>query len=247
MLLKNKTAVVTGGGNTKSIGFAIARLFAAEGARVAILDNDPSALAEASRALGPDVLALETDIACQAACRAAADRLRGEWGRLDVLVNNAGVVQTRRFADVSPADWDFVLGVNLRGAMQVSQEMLPLMGQGGSVVFLASIAAQRGGGLMGGPHYAASKGGILALAKTMAREYGPAGIRVNSVNPGVVDTAMTAGGYPPERRRAVEETIPLGRFAVPRDIANVCLFLASDLSGYVTGAAIDVNGGQHIH
>jgi NAD(P)-dependent dehydrogenase (short-subunit alcohol dehydrogenase family) len=115
------------------------------------------------------------------------------------------------------------------------------------VIFIASIAAQRGGGLMGGPHYAASKGGILALAKTLAREMGPTGVRVNCVNPGVIDTAMTEGGYPPERRAAVTATIPLGRFGVPDDIAKACLFLASDLSSYITGASIDVNGGQHIH
>lgn len=247
MLLKGRTAVITGGGNVKSIGFATARMFAAQGAKVAILDVDRAALDEAAERLGGETLAIETDIASAQSCREAARSVRERWGRLDALVNNAGVVQTRRFAEVSGEDYDFVLGVNLRGAFQLTQAMLPLMDTGGSVIFIASIAAQRGGGLMGGPHYAASKGGILALAKTLAREMGPAGIRVNCVNPGVVDTAMTEGGYPPERRAAVTATIPLGRFGVPDDVAKACLFLASDLSDYVTGASIDVNGGQHIH
>lgn len=247
MLLSNKVAVVTGGGNVKSIGFAAARMFAAHGAKVAIFDIDQSALDEAAARIGGEVLALKVDVRSLEACREAAALVQARFGRVDVLLNNAGVVQTRRVAQVTPEDYDFVLDVNLRGALQVSQAVLPLMGKGGSIVFIASIAAQRGGGLMGGPHYAASKGGILALAKSMARELGPSGIRVNSVNPGVVDTAMTENGYTPELRASVTATIPLGRFGAPDDIASACLFLASDLSSYVTGASLDVNGGQHIH
>jgi NAD(P)-dependent dehydrogenase (short-subunit alcohol dehydrogenase family) len=247
MLLSNKVAVVTGGGNVKSIGFAAARMFAAHGAKVAILDVDQGALDEAAGLIGENALALKVDVRSQDACGEAASRIAAQWGQVDVLLNNAGVVQTRRIAQVTPEDYDFVLDVNLRGALQVSQEILPLMRAGGSIMFIASIAAQRGGGLMGGPHYAASKGGILALAKSMARELGPAGIRVNAVNPGVVDTAMTENGYSPELRASVTATIPLGRFGVPDDIASACLFLASDMSSYITGASIDVNGGQHIH
>ena len=247
MLLSDKIAVVTGGGNTKGIGFASARMFAAHGAKVAIMDVDRGAIEEAAALIGGDVLALGCDVRSREACRDAARRVRERWGRVDILLNNAGVVQTRRLAQVTTDDYDRVLDVNLRGAFQVSQEILPLMRAGGSIVFIASIAAQRGGGLMGGPHYAASKGGVLALAKSMARELGPSGIRVNAVNPGVVDTAMTEGGYDAALRASVTATIPLGRFGRPDDIASACLFLASDLSGYITGASIDVNGGQHIH
>lgn len=247
MLLSNKVAVVTGGGNVKSIGFAAAQMFSAHGAKVAILDVDQEALDQAAGRIGGEVLALNVDVKSQEACHEAAERILAQWGRVDVLLNNAGVVQTRLLAQVTPEDYDFVLDVNLRGALQVSQAMLPLMSRGSSIVFIASIAAQRGGGLMGGPHYAASKGGILALAKSMAREFGPSGIRVNAVNPGVVDTAMTENGYSPELRASVTATIPLGRFGAPDDIASACLFLASDLSSYITGASLDVNGGQHIH
>ena len=137
--------------------------------------------------------------------------------------------------------------VDLRGALHVTQELLPLMARGSSIVFIGSIAAQRGGGLLGGPHYAASKGGILALAKSLARELGPAGIRVNAVNPGVIHTAMTENAYDADLRASVTASIPLGRFGTPDDVAGACLFLASGLSGYITGAEIDVNGGQHIH
>lgn len=193
------------------------------------------------------MLAIAADVTSASDCAAAVSAVTARWGGIDVLVNNAGVLQKRRFADASAEEYDFVLGANLRGSFQMTQAALPAMQRGSSVVFIASIAAQRGGGLLGGPHYAASKGGILALAKTLARELGPAGIRVHCVIPEVVETAMTEAGYPVDARASVLATIPLGRFGLPADIAKACLFLGSDLSSYVTGASIDVIGGLHIH
>src|ERR1700755_690466 len=126
MLLSNKVAVVTGAGNVKSIGFAAAQMFAAHGAKVALLDIDQGALDEAEARIGENGLALEVDVRSQEACRSAARRVQAQWGQVDVLLNNAGVVQTRRLGQVTREDYDFVLDVNLRGAMQVSQEILPL-------------------------------------------------------------------------------------------------------------------------
>jgi NAD(P)-dependent dehydrogenase (short-subunit alcohol dehydrogenase family) len=247
MLLPDKIAVVTGAGSRQGIGFAAARLFAKQGARVALVDTDANALAAAAADLGEAALPIVADVRFEAECESALAQVKARWGGVDILVNNAGVIQARRTLAISREDYDFVMDVNLRGVLQMSQQALAVMSAGSSIVCIASIAAQRGGGLMGGPHYAASKGGVLALVKSMAREFGPAGIRVNAVNPGVIRTGMTAGAYDGEVREKVISTIPLGRFGEPDDVASACLFLASDLSAYITGAAIDVNGGLHIH
>jgi NAD(P)-dependent dehydrogenase (short-subunit alcohol dehydrogenase family) len=247
MLLPDKIAVVTGAGSRQGIGFAAARLFAKQGARVALVDTDANALAAAAADLGEAALPIVADVRFEAECKSALAQVKARWGGVDILVNNAGVIQARRTLAISREDYDFVMDVNLRGVLQMSQQALAVMSAGSSIVCIASIAAQRGGGLMGGPHYAASKGGVLALVKSMAREFGPAGIRVNAVNPGVIRTGMTAGAYDGEVREKVISTIPLGRFGEPDDVASACLFLASDLSAYITGAAIDVNGGLHIH
>jgi NAD(P)-dependent dehydrogenase (short-subunit alcohol dehydrogenase family) len=135
----------------------------------------------------------------------------------------------------------------LTGVLNCTQTFLPLMEAGASIICIASIAAQRGGGLLGGPHYAASKGGVLALTKSMARELGPRGIRANAVNPGVIITRMNRDAFDEATQKTMLRTIPLGRFGRPEDVARVCVFLASDLSAYLSGAAIDVNGGMHMH
>jgi NAD(P)-dependent dehydrogenase (short-subunit alcohol dehydrogenase family) len=151
--------------------------------------------------------------------------------------------------EISPADYDEVMDINLRGTLYMSQALIPYFRDRGSgvIVCLASVAAQRGGGLFGGLHYAASKGGVLALAKAMGRELAGDGIRVNAIAPSMIDTDIFQGQLSEERREQVRQSIPMGRLGQARDVAGVCLFLASDLSSYVTGAVIDVNGGSHIH
>ncbi len=222
MLLPDKIAVVTGAGSRQGIGFAAARLFAKQGARVALVDTDANALAAAAADLGEAALPIVADVRFEAECKSALAQVKARWGGVDILVNNAGVIQARRTLAISREDYDFVMDVNLRGVLQMSQQALAVMSAGSSIVCMASIAAQRGGGLMGGPHYAASKGGVLALVKSMAREFGPAGIRVNAVNPGVIRTGMTAGAYDGEVREKVISTIPLGRFGEPDDVASAC-------------------------
>jgi NAD(P)-dependent dehydrogenase (short-subunit alcohol dehydrogenase family) len=142
-----------------------------------------------------------------------------------------------------------VMDVSARGAYNMSRAVVPHMRarRSGAIVCMGSVAAQRGGGVLGGPHYAAAKGAVQTLAKAMARELAPDGVRVNAVAPGLVDTDLLLGKMDDAGKRKVAETTPLGRLAMPLDIANAYLFLASDLSAYVTGVVLDVNGGLHIH
>lgn len=247
MLLKDKVALITGAGNQQGIGFAVARLFASQGARVALVDLEESVVCSAAAALGDAAIGIAADVRSAEACATAVEQVCARWGGLHILLNNAGVVQTRRTLEISRQDYDFVLDVNLRGTLQISQAAIPVLRSGSSIICIASISGQRGAGLMGGPHYAASKGAVLALMKSMARELGPAGIRVNAVNPGVISTSMNADAYDDAAKKQVTAGIPLGRFGKPADVAGACLFLGSDLSGYITGASLDVNGGMHIY
>ncbi|NDC60145.1 MAG: SDR family oxidoreductase, partial [Alphaproteobacteria bacterium] len=146
-------------------------------------------------------------------------------------------------------DFDEVLAVNLTGAFNVARAFAPpMMAQGsGSVVNVASVAAQRGGGLFGGAHYAASKGGVLSLTRTLARELGPSGVRANVVCPSLIATDFVTNSMSDERLRELSAGIVLGRPGRPEEVASACMFLASDLSSYITGATLDVNGGLHIH
>jgi NAD(P)-dependent dehydrogenase (short-subunit alcohol dehydrogenase family) len=249
MLLHGRTAIITGAASPRGIGKATARLFAEHGARVAIADlaaADPQA---AAAAIGPEHRGYPCDVRDRAGCEAVAQRAIADLGRIDILVNNAAVSRPNRIMEVTPADYDEVMEVNLRGTLYMSQALIPYFRdrRAGVIVCLASVAAQRGGGLFGGPHYAASKGGVLALAKAMARELAPAGIRVNAVAPSMIDTDIYQGLLSDERREQVRSSIPMGRLGEASEVAGVCLFLASDLSSYVTGAVIDVNGGSHIH
>jgi NAD(P)-dependent dehydrogenase (short-subunit alcohol dehydrogenase family) len=171
------------------------------------------------------------------------------FGRIDVLINNAGITQPVKFLDITPADWERVQDVNLKGVLFLSQAVIPHMRtrNSGSIACMSSVSAQRGGGIFGGPHYSAAKAGVLGLAKAMSREFGPDGIRVNCVTPGLIATDITAGKLTNEMREKILEGIPLGRLGDADDVAGIYTFLASDLSAYVTGAVIDVNGGMLIH
>ena len=158
-------------------------------------------------------------------------------------------LQPLKFMEIGASQWDAVMDVNLRGVLNLSQAVVPGMrvrGHG-SIACMSSVSAQRGGGIFGGPHYSAAKAGVLGLAKAMARELGPDGIRVNCVTPGLIQTDITGGKLTPEMKVEIAKGIPLARLGDAIDVARIFLFLASDLSGYVTGATIDVNGGMLIH
>ncbi len=247
-LLDGKTAVITGAASVRGLGKATALLFAQHGARVVILDLDADAAAAAAADLSGDGhLGRACDVTDTAACKALAAELAADG--VDVLVNNAGITQPLRVMDIAPEDYDAVLDVNLRGTLYMSQALIPHMrGRGtGSIVNMSSVSAQRGGGIFGGPHYSAAKAGILGLTKAMARELAPDGVRVNAICPGFIDTDITAGKLTNAQRADVLAGIPMGRAGTARDVAGCCLFLASDLAGYVTGSEVDVNGGSLIH
>jgi NAD(P)-dependent dehydrogenase (short-subunit alcohol dehydrogenase family) len=150
---------------------------------------------------------------------------------------------------ITEADYDRILDVNLKGTFNICKSALHVFSEkhAGVIVNVASVAAQRGGGLIGGAHYAASKGGVISLTRTIAREFGPQGIRANVICPSMVETGMLDGNLTQDKFDEIVAGIPLKRAGRPLDIAGVCLFLASNLSAYVTGATIDVNGGSHIH
>lgn len=249
MLLKNRVALITGAAGPNGLGFATARLMAEHGATVVIQDLARAEPQAAAARLGPQHLGVVADVTDKVACQAAVQAVLERYGRIDILVNNAGITQPRKTLDITPADYDAVLDVNLRGTLYMSQAVLPIMRaqRSGAIVCISSVSAQRGGGILGGPHYSAAKAGVLGLARAMAREYGVDGIRVNSVTPGLIATDINKGLIPEDRMQSILEQIPLNRIGEPNDVAGCVLFLASDLAKYLTGVTLDVNGGMLIH
>ena len=250
MLLEGKIAVISGGAGIRGIGFATAKLFAEQGAKVVILDLLAAQSKEAAALLhGAGHLGLACDVTDRMACIEAANIVTETYGRADILINNAGITQPIKFLDIKPENYDAVLDVSLRGTLYLSQAFIPVMRQhgGGSIACTSSVSAQRGGGILGGSHYSAAKAGVLGLAKAMAREFGPDNIRVNCVTPGLIQTDINAGKISDAARGDILKGIPLGRLGEVADVAGAFLFLASGLSGYITGAVIDVNGGMLIH
>jgi len=256
MLLKDKVCLIAGAASPCSIGYATAALFAEHGAKVVLLDLFMTEQvvsgfrAEVETRLQRPVSAqgLRCDISSADDCEQAVRQVVEQHGTLDCLVNSAGIVQSQPLLDITAADLDRMLDINLKGAFFLCQSVLRVFRErrSGTIVNVASLAAQRGGGLVGGPHYAASKGGMLSLTRSIAREFGPLGIRANAICPAMIDTPML-DGLSAERLQGIVEAIPLKRTGTTREAAGACLFLASDLSGFVTGAALDVNGGTHIH
>ena len=249
MLLENKVAIVTGAASLRGIGWATARRFAEEGARVALLDLDGDATASAATAIGAGHRGFACDVRDAKRCQAVVAEVIASFGQVDVLINNAGVSQAKRLMDSTQEDYDLVMDVSLRGAYNMSRAVVPHFRsrKSGAIVCMGSVAGQRGGGVLGGPHYSAAKGGVHSLAKAMARELAPDGVRVNAVAPGLVETELLVGKIDDIGKQRVAESTPMGRLATPQDIANAFLFLACDLSSYVTGVVLDVNGGLHIH
>ena len=247
-LLAGRTAIISGGASRRGIGKATAELFAAHGARTAILDLDARACEAVAEEIGGGSIGVGCDIRDHSACVAAVERVTDAFGHLDILVNNAGVGSGAPILDITPEEFDRVHAVNVRGTFFLSQAAIPVMQSrgGGRIVCLASVAGQRGGGLYGSTHYAASKAGVIGLAQGMARELAPSNILVNVVSPSLIATDGSPNDSP-ERRAAFEKGVPLQRSGTAREVAGAILFLASDLSGYVTGAVLDVNGGFHIH
>ncbi len=249
MLLKDKVAIITGGAGINGLGFATARQMAAQGARVVILDLESADPGAAAARLGEGHVGLVTNVTDKSQCEAAVAAVIKTFGRIDILVNNAGITQPVKTLDITGADYERILDVSLRGTLYMSQAVLPMMRvqKSGSIICISSVSAQRGGGIFGGPHYSAAKAGVLGLARAMAREFGAEGIRVNCITPGLIETDITKGKLSPERKKEIEDTIPLARLGRADDVAGACVFLGSELSAYCTGITLDVNGGMLIH
>ncbi len=249
LLLADKVAVVSGAGSSSSIGAATARTFAAHGARVALLDINEQAVRQSCEDLGEPHRAYVTDVADQGRCQQTVTDIVAHFGRIDILVNSVGIVHGTRILDITQQEYDEVLDNNLRGNFLLSQAVVPHMKarSAGNIICISSIAGQSGGGVFGSSHYAAAKSGIFGLAKALARELAAEGIRVNAVAPGPVDNDFTKGRMTRQIKDEIASKVPLGRLGTPEDIANACLFLASDLSSYITGIVLDVNGGLLIH
>jgi NAD(P)-dependent dehydrogenase (short-subunit alcohol dehydrogenase family) len=249
--------VIAGAASLRGIGYATAELFASHGAKLTVIDISMNErVANAIRGsiqnalhLDVDLHALPCDISKAVDCNRAMDETIARFGALDCLINCAAVVKAQPFLSIGESDYDLMLNVNLRGAFNLSRSALDLFvpQRSGVIVNVASVAAQRGGGLVGGAHYAASKGGVISMTRTIAREFGPQGIRANVVCPSMTDTGMLDDNVSDQQRQEMVASIPLRRAGKACDVAGACLFLASDLAAYVTGATIDVNGGSHIH
>jgi len=237
--LAEKVALVTGAAS--GIGLACARALTAEGARVVLADLDGEAAAAAARELGGEAFA--ADVTRPEDARHSVEITVERFGALDVLVTCAGIFQGTPLDRITPEEWDRVQAVNLRGTFLVAQAALEVMipRRSGRIVTIASLAGQVGG-LLAGASYAASKAGVIGLTKSLARFAGPHGITVNTVNPGIIDTPMTAG-LSQEQRAVLVDRTPLGRVGTAEEVAAVVVFLASDSASFVHGAHVDVNGG----
>ena len=250
MLLKNRICIITGGASLRGLGLATARLFAAHGAKIAILDMDgEGAIAAAATLPGRGHMGLACNVTKRRDCEKAAARVIAKHGCIDVLINNAGITAPDRLMQVSDALYDRIMDVNMRGCFHMTQAVVPQMRaqKSGSIVNMSSVSAQRGGGVFGGTPYAAAKGAILGYTKACARELAPDNIRVNAICPSMIDTDITGGALTEKNKADILASIPMGRLGSADEVAGCYLFLASDMSSYVTGSEIDINGGSHIH
>lgn len=245
LAITGQVAVVTGA--ARGIGFAIAQALGQCGARVAIADLDAAAADTAARQLcelGIDAIGVAVDVADETQVQAMIAAVEQALGGVDILVNNAGIVATGPLLEVSAAEWNRVMAIDLTSVFFCAKAVLPGMMQrrAGRIINIASVAGKRGGGLLGNSCYAAAKGGVIALTKGLAREAGPFNITANAITPALTDTDMTRA-LSPEARARVLADMPLGRAGTPRDIAAAVCFLASGAASFVTGEIMDVDGG----
>ncbi len=246
----SRVAVVTGAAS--GMGLAISRRLADEGHRVALLDLDGDAAEQAAddlRESGARALAAKVDVTDRGAVDEALHRVRSELGPVEIMVTSAGLDEFVAFTDITTAQWERMIAVNLTGVFHCVQVAVPdmLAAGWGRIVLISSSSAQSGARRMA--HYVASKGGVIGLTKALAAELGPHGITVNTVPPGSIDTPMTrraqATGALPSTD-AIAKMIPVRRTGTPDDVAATCAFLCSDEAGYITGQQINVSGGRYM-
>ncbi len=247
-LLEGKVALVTGA--ARGIGRAIAEEYAKQGADVAITDMAPQetideVAAEIAKLYGTKVRGFHSNASDFKASNDTVNTIAKEFTRIDILVNNAGITRDTLLMRMTEEQWDLVIGVNLKSAFNLIKAVTPIMmkQRNGSIINMSSVVGVSGNA--GQANYSASKAGMIGLAKSVAKELGSRGIRANSIAPGFIITEMT-GALPEEIQKEWAEKIPLRRGGTPQDVANVCVFLASDLSAYVSGQTIHCCGGMNM-
>ena len=242
-----KVAIVTGA--AQGIGRAIAETLADNGASLGLVDLQAGAIDELAAALqgkSQNAVAVPTDVSSRAAVRQMVERVVAAFGTIHILVNNAGVLRNSPVMEMPESEWDLVVDVCLKGAFLCSQAVLPIMvaNRYGKIVNISSLAA-RSTSVLGGAAYTSAKAGLLGFSRHLAREVAPYGINVNAICPGATDTPMTRGGARDTRHfNEIGKGVPLGRWGLPQEQANAVLFLVSDAASFITGATLDVNGGQ---
>src|SRR5215212_7357173 len=246
LLLTDKVALVTGAGS--GIGASIASTLAREGCVVLVADLRLESAQKVESDLkkeGRKVFSIELDIREAKRVDRVVRQVIDDYGRIDILVNNAGILKTNTIMNSSIKDWEEVSKVNLSGVFYCSKAILPFMVKEkyGKIVNIASVSAMKGGGALGNTLYGTTKAGVVAMTKGLARELAPSGINVNAIAPAVVETSMIDNKLTLELRAKIRETIPMGRLGKASDVANLTAFLASDVSGYITGETIVVDGG----
>lgn len=241
--LSGRVLLLTGAAG--GIGAAIAALFLRAGASVALADRSvPDVIAQRLDPAGTATLALAADVTDTASVEAMVRRTVSRFGRIDIVVPGAGIYPDATLAEMTDEAWRQCLAVNLDGTMSVCRAALPHLGEGASIITLASIAGHRGSA--GHAHYAAAKGGVLAFTRSLASELAPRGIRANAVSPGLIDTPMIAGVMR-ERGPGLVAQTPLRRLGTADEVAGAVLFLASGLASFITGETLQVNGGLYLH
>ncbi len=246
MRLKNKAVIVTGAG--QGLGKGIALRLAAEGAKVTVVDIDQAkclAVKEELVQAGYQAIAVPCNVANRAEVENMVEETVKAFGTVDVLINNAGITRDSMTVKMSDAQWDAVLDVNLKSVFLCCQAVLKVMvpQMSGKIVNIASLSGEMGN--IGQLNYSAAKAGVIGVTKTLAREMAKKQINVNAISPGFIDSEMTAQ-IPEQVREQLIKAIPLGRSGKPLDIANACLFLASDESDYITGQVLRLNGGVYM-
>ena len=238
-----RVALVTGG--ARGMGRAIIELLASRGAQVAVNDLDPEATAAAAHAIGNDSLAVAGDVADPNRVRAIVAQVADHYGRLDVLVNNAGIAYHRSIYEITDEEWSRVFAVNVQAVFTFIQSAIkPMAANGYGRVVNFSSTAGKNVSTVAGAHYTASKAAVLGITRASALELAVHGITVNAVCPGMIDTQMIKDAWPQERIDAYIPSIPLQRMGQPSEVAELVAFLASERAGYITGAAVDITGGE---
>jgi 3-oxoacyl-[acyl-carrier protein] reductase len=243
--LKSEIAIVTGAG--RGIGRSVALAFARSGADVVLADinfEEAQEVAERVEALGRQSLSMRVDVSDEDQVQEMVRKTISRFSRIDILVNNAGIVAVGPLAEISTETWDRTLAINLKGVFLCSKAVFPSMirQRKGTIVNIASAAGKRGGGMHGNSCYAASKGGVIAFTKSIAREGGPYNIRVNAVSPALIETDMISG-LAQEKLDSILESLPLRRKGSADEVAAAVCFLASEASSFMTGEIMDVDGG----